>query len=52
MLDAQGVSYQLKNYTLFGDLFTYVTIDEQIKTAVDTFYLEVKKYRIRINSLK
>ena len=52
LLDAQEVSYQLKNYTLFGDSFTDVTIDAQIKPAVDTLYLKVKKYGIKINPLK
>lgn len=52
LLDAQGVSYQLKNYTLLGDSFTDVTVDAQIKPAVDTLYLEVKKHRIKINPLK
>lgn len=52
LLDAQGVSYQLKNYTLLGDSFIDVTIDAQIKPAVDTLYLEVNKYKTRINPLK
>ena len=52
LLDAQGVSYQLNNYTLFGGSFTDITIDAQIKPAVDTLYLEVNKYKIRINPLK
>jgi hypothetical protein len=52
LLDTQGISYQLKNYTLLGDSFTDVTIDAQIKPAVDTLYLKVKKYGIKINPLK
>lgn len=43
LLDVQGVSYQLNNYTLFGGSFTDITIDAQIKPAVDTLYLEVNK---------
>lgn len=52
LLDTQGISYQLKNYTLLGDSFTDVTIDAQIKPAVDTLYLKVIKYGIKINPLK
>ena len=52
LLDVQGVSYQLNNYTLLGGSFTDITIDAQIKPAVDTLYLEVNKYKIRINPLK
>lgn len=52
LLDIQGVSYQLNNYTLLGDSFTDISVDAQIKPAVDTLYLEVKKYGIKINPLK
>lgn len=52
LLDAQGISYQLKNYPLLGDSFTDITVDAQIRPAVDLLYLEVKKYGIRINPLK
>lgn len=52
LLDAQGVSYQLRNYTLLGDSFTDIMVDAQIKPAVDALYLEVKKYGIRVNPLK
>lgn len=52
LLDVQGVSYQLKNYTFLGDSFTDITVDAQIKPAVDTLYLEVRKYGIKINPLK
>ena len=52
VLDAQGVKYQLNNYTLLGDPFTDITINAQIKPAVDMLYLEVKRYGININPLK
>nr|DAI42926.1 MAG TPA: Putative prokaryotic signal transducing protein [Caudoviricetes sp.] len=52
LLDAQGVNYQLKNYTLLGDPFTDILVDAQIKPAVDSLYLEVIKYGIKINPLK
>lgn len=43
LLDMHGVSYQLRNYTLLGDSFTDISVDAQIKPAVDTLYLERKK---------
>lgn len=48
LLDAQGINYQLKNYTLLGDSFTDILVDVQIRPAVDSLYLEVVSMKSKL----